>query len=190
LGKAEGSIGDVMEFTGKFDSISTDWKTGQRKVTFTVNESTAIDQLVELEGVDKLSIKADKYRQKRSLDANGLMWVCLQSIATALRANKWDIYLQMLKRYGKYTYICVKPSVVEAVKQQWRETEELGEVQINGQTAIQLLCYFGSSTYNTKEFSVLLDGVISEMKEMGLDTPTSEDMRRSLEIWEKNYGKT
>jgi hypothetical protein len=32
---------------------------------------------------------------------------------------------------------------------------------------------------------VLLDGVISEMKEMGLDTPTSEDMKRSLEQWER-----
>jgi len=126
-----------------------------------------------------------KYRQKRSLDANALLWVMLQSIATTLRADKWQIYLQMLKRYGKYTYICVKPSVVEAVKQQWRECEELGEVSINGQPAIQMLCYFGSSTYNTKEFSVLLDGVISEMKEMGLDTPTSEDMKRSLEQWER-----
>ena len=48
-----------------------------------------------------------------------------------------------------------------------------------------MLCYFGSSTYNTKEFSVLLEGVISEMKEARLETPTSEDMRRSLEQWER-----
>jgi hypothetical protein len=144
-----------------------------------------VNEIDNIKDADKLSIKAVKYRQKRSLDANALLWVMLQSIATTLRADKWQIYLQMLKRYGKYTYICVKPSVVEAVKQQWRECEELGEVNINGQTAIQMLCYFGSSTYNTKEFSVLLDGVISEMKEMGLDTPTSEDMKRSLEQWER-----
>lgn len=179
-----------MEFTGKFDSISIDWKTGQRQVAFTVNEPSAIDQLVELEGVDKLSIKAVKFRQKRSLDANATLWLCLGRIANALRADKWDVYLQMLKRYGKYTYICVKPSVVEAVQKQWRECEVIGEIEIGGQKAVQMLCYFGSSTMNTKEFSILLDGVISEMKEMGLETPTTEDMRRSLEQWERNqYGK-
>lgn len=179
-----------MEFTGKLKDVSRDWQTGQYNITFTINEQSVVNEIEHIKDCEKLNIKAVKFRQKRSLDANGLLWVCLQAIATALRSDKWSIYLQMLKRYGKYTYICVKPSVVEAVKAQWRETEELGEVQINGQAAIQLLCYFGSSTYNTQEFSVLLDGVISEMKEMGLDTPTSEDMRRSLEIWEKNYGKT
>ncbi len=179
-----------MEFTGILDSISIDWKTGQRQVTFTVNEPSAINQLEELEGIDKLSIKAVKYRQKRSLDANATLWLCLGRIANALRADKWDIYLQMLKRYGKYTYICVKPNVVEAVQKQWRECEVIGEVEIGGKKAVQMLCYFGSSTMNTQEFSILLDGVISEMKEMGLETPTTEDMRRSLEQWErKQYGK-
>lgn len=113
------------------------------------------------------------------------MWVCLSEIAGALGADKWDIYLQMLKRYGQFTYICVKPNMVEATKRQWRECEVVGNVNINGQDAVQLLCYFGSSTYDTKEFSRLLDGVISEMKEMGLETPTTEEMRRSLEAWEQ-----
>lgn len=71
------------------------------------------------------------------------------------------------------------------VKRQWREVEEIGDIKINGRDAIQLLCYYGSSTYNTQQFSALLDGVISEMKELGLQTPTSEEMRRSLEELEK-----
>jgi len=173
-----------MEVVGTLKEVSRDWKDNKFNVTFAIDEQLTQESIESITDC-KLSIKAVKYRQKRSLDANALLWVMLQSIATTLRADKWQIYLQMLKRYGKYTYICVKPSVVEAVKQQWRECEELGEVSINGQPAIQMLCYFGSSTYNTKEFSVLLDGVISEMKEMGLDTPTSEDMKRSLEQWER-----
>jgi len=174
-----------MEFTGKLKDVSRDWQTNQYNITFTINEPSVVNEIENIKDVDKLSIKAVKFRQKRSLDANALLWVCLQAIATALRADKWDIYLQMLKRYGKYTPVCVKPNAVEAVQKQWRETEILGEININGEVAVQMLCYFGSSTYNTKEFSVLLDGVISEMKEMGLDTPTSEDMKRSLEQWER-----
>ena len=129
-----------------------------------------------------------EHREKRSKNANALLWKCLGDIAEALKADKWDIYLQMLKRYGKYTYICVKPSMVEAVKKQWRECEELGEIDINGSKAVQMLCYFGSSTFDSKEFSTLLDGVISEMKEMELPTPDNKEIERILEQWEKKNG--
>ena len=71
------------------------------------------------------------------------------------------------------------------VKRQWREVEEIGDIKINGRDAIQLLCYYGSSTYDTKQFSALLDGVISEMQEIGLEPPTSEEMRHCLEEWER-----
>lgn len=180
-----------MEFTGKVQGVSKDWQTGQFQITFTVNEAAAINELNDIQSCEKLSIKAVKHRERRSLDANALLWLCLGRIAEALRSDKWDVYLQMLKRYGKYTYICVKPNVVEAVKAQWRESEEIGRVNINGQEAVQMLCYFGSSTYNTKEFSTLLEGVISEMYEMGIEAPASEDMRRALEQWERwqNNGK-
>ena len=127
-----------------------------------------------------------EYKQKRSLDQNRLLWGCIGDIATALRADKWDIYLAMLKRYGKFTYICVKPNVVEAIKKQWRESEEIGEIEIGGEKAVQMLCYFGSSTYNSKEMSVLLDGIISEMKEMELPTPSEKELDRVIKQMEKN----
>lgn len=126
------------------------------------------------------------HREKRSLNQNALLWECLGQMASALRADKWDVYLQMLKRYGSYTYICVKPKAVEAVKKQWREVEEIGTVDINGQESVQLLCYFGSSTMNGHEFSVLLDGVKSEMKEMGLPTPDRDFERIMKQLEDKN----
>ena len=104
-----------------------------------------------------------EHKEKRSNNANRLLWHCLDQIAKAMipPADKWDVYLMMLKRYGKFTYICVKPNVVDAMKKQWRESEVIGHVDINGQDSVQMLCYFGSHTYDTKEFSVLLDGIIS-----------------------------
>lgn len=176
-----------MEFTGELKDISRDWKTNEFNITFSMNGQPNADEIDKLKD-NKLSIKAVRYRRKRSLDANGLLWHCLGNIANALHTEKWDIYLQMLKRYGKYTYICVKPNVVDSVRAQWRESEVIGEVDINGTTAVQMLCYFGSSTYNTKEFSTLLEGVISEMKELGIEAPTSSDMKRALEEYERKFG--
>lgn len=178
-----------MKFTGKVQAVTKDWRSESYSITLSVNEKSALPEFDSIKDKEKLSVEIKEYRAKRSLDANALLWACLSEIAVALRADKWDIYLMMLKRYGKYTYICVKPSVVDAVKAQWRECEEIGMVNINGQEAVQLLCYFGSSTYDSKEFAVLLDGVIYEMKELGLDTPVDEDMRRALESVEKHHSK-
>ena len=173
-----------MNTTGNIIALSKDWVTNKLLINLKVDDCPA-EEIQALAQCEKLSIEIKKYSKKRSLNANNLLWACIGEIASVLRADKWDIYLQMLKRYGKYTYICVKPSVVDAVKAQWRECEVLGEMEVNGQKAVQMLCYFGSSTYTTQEFSVLLDGVISEMREMGLQPPPTEDMKRALETWQK-----
>lgn len=165
-----------MKSTGRLKEISG------KIMTIEVDHPDGAEGLLALPLLD---ISITRHVQKRSRNANALLWACLGDIASALRADKWDIYLKMLRRYGQYTYICVRPQAVEMIKRQWRECEEIGQIDIHGERAIQILCYYGSSTYNSREFSVLLDGVISEMKEMGLHTPMPEEVKQSLEEWEK-----
>ena len=176
-----------MDCTGTLQSIQKDWSSDKLIMTFIINENVSNEAIEEIRNCEKLSLVAKKWRQKRSLDANAMLWACLSDIAKSMTppVDKWDVYLQMLKRYGKYTYICIKPNMVDAMKLQWRECEVVGDIKINGEDAVQMLCYFGSSTLDTKEFSVLLEGVVSEMKEMGLPTPPSKEMRRALEEMEK-----
>jgi hypothetical protein len=172
-----------MECTGKIQNVSKDWLTGQFQITFTVNEPSAINEIDKIKDCDKLSIRAVKHRERRSLDANAYMWVLLQKIAQVLHQDKWNIYLEMLGRYGVFTHIIVKPNVADKVKEEWRTVKELGEVNVNGTTGIQLQCYFGSSTYNTKEMSVLIDGVVSEARELGIETLPVEELQRLKEMW-------
>ena len=135
----------------------------------------------------RLRIKITEYKQKRSLDANALLWHCLGKMGKAFTPprDKWEMYLEELRKYGKYSYVLMDQKAVDSFKQMWRETEIVGEVDVNGRKAVQLLCYYGSSTYNTKEFSVLLDGVIEDMKDLGLQPPIPRDIRSALEEWEK-----
>ena len=169
---------------GRLKAVNRDVISGKYSVTFEVDSLPAVD---DLNG--ELEIEAKVYRQKRSLNANAMLWECLGRIASVLRADKWDIYLQMLKRYGEYTYVCVKPGAVEMLKRQWRECEEIGTIDIHGQQAVQMLCYYGSSTYDSKQFSVLLDGVISEMKEMNIETPTPKRVQAAIEQWRAMRGE-
>lgn len=166
-----------MKFRGKIKSVNP----YANEITFEVIEGNFedTDRLKERD----LEIKADIFRGPRSAEANKLLWECIGRIAKAKNQDKWKVYLDMLKHYGKYTYVCVKPNVVEAIKEQWRECEEIGEIEINGKKAVQLLCYFGSSTYNSQEFAQLLDGILAEMRDGGLETPGSEELDRALEQW-------
>ena len=178
-----------MEVTGRIKDVFKDWQTGKLIISILVDADPS-EELQQLTLSEKLRVRLEKFREKRSKNANALMWECIGQIAKDQRADKWDVYLLMLRRYGVFTYICIPPGAVEMTKKQWRECEEIGEITINGRKAVQMLCYFGSSTYDTKQFSVLLDGIISEMKDMGLHTPSSSEMQRSLEQWEKQCGHT
>ena len=173
-----------MEFTGQIKGISNDFVSGETLITFSVNENTTVlPEYEKLKNCKKLRIKAVQYREKRSLDANAYLWVLLQKLAEVLQTDKWSVYLQMLKRYGQFTYIVVKPGAVEAVKKQWRECEEIGEIDVNGTKAVQMLCYYGSSTYDTKQMSILIDGVVSECKELGIETLPPSELQMMKERW-------
>ena len=171
-----------MDFTGKILNISKDLLTGKWNITLQVNEkpTEAMQKLMES---NLLTIVFKIFRKKRSLDANGLFWHCVGELAKSQNPplSKWEMYLRVLKDYGYYTTIKVRKDALEMTKRQWRETEVVAEYE----DEVDLLCYFGSSTYDTKEFSVLLDGVIADMKDAGLQPPTSKDMQRALEQWEK-----
>jgi hypothetical protein len=131
----------------------------------------------------ELLVEIKQYRYKRSLDANAYMWVLLSKMAEVLHTTKDELYLVALERYGVFTHVVVKPNVVDRVKAEWRTVRELGEVTINGQKGIQLQCFFGSSTYDTKEMSVLIDGVVSEAKELGIETMTPAELAGLKDEW-------
>ena len=130
-----------------------------------------------------LSVEIKQHRERRSLDANAYLWVLLQQLAEVLDTTKDELYLQMLERYGVFTHIVVKPQVAERVKQEWRTVRELGQVTVNGKSGVQLQCYFGSSTYDSREMAHLIDGVVSECKEMGIETMPEEELKLLLTEW-------
>jgi len=157
---------------------------GKAEIILSTDQQINISPLKEVVAKGKaLAVEIKQYRQKRSLDANAYLWVLMQKIAEAVNSNKDEVYLQMLERYGQFTHIVVKPHMVDKVKQEWRTVRELGEVTVNGKTGIQLQCYFGSSTYDAKEMSVLIDGVVSECKEMGIETMTPDEIARLKDEW-------
>lgn len=172
-----------MKLKGKINNISFNLK-GDPILSLEIYEkNTLLREYQPLENEELLSIEIKKYRERRSKDANAYSWVLLQKLAEKLNTTKDELYLIMLERYGVFTHIVVKPNLVDRVKNEWRTVRELGEIEVNGKKGIQLQCYFGSSTYNTKEMSVYIDGIVSECEELGIETLTPKELSLLKSEW-------
>lgn len=108
----------------------------------------------------------------------------MQKIAEATHDDKWNVYLRLLQQNSRaFTHIIVKPEAVKKVKEEWRTVIDLGEITVNGQTGIQLQCYFGSSTFDTKEMSVFIDGLIEECRQLDIETLPPAEIDRMKREW-------
>lgn len=173
-----------MEWTGRLVDMSRNWNNNQTRLVFEINEEIDLEPLNEIAVTEKLSIKAEPYREKRSLNSNSYCWVLLQKLAEACKTTKEEMYLQCLQRYSrKFTHVIVKADALEYMKSLYRTFIDLGEVKVNGQTGHQLQVYYGSSTFNTKEMTVFLDGIVSECKELGIETMPPEQIERMNATW-------
>lgn len=152
------------------------------EITFVLDKNTNLSSIDELVNKD-LDIVAKRHREKRSLDANAYLWVLCQKIAQRIDSTKDNVYLELLGDAGVFTHSIVKPEAVQRVKEQWRLVKELGEVTVNGKKGIQLQLYFGSSVYNTKEMSVLIDEAVRRAKELDIETLPPGELKSMKEAW-------
>lgn len=174
-----------MEWTGKLANVAKDWSTNQFHITFTVNEESAINAINDIKGCEKLSIKAAKYRKKRSLDANAYCWVIISKIAEIVRSSKEEVYEEMLQKYGYFYqdedgYISI---TVKAGVDMGKITGHWKFLKSNGKFSSYLMIK-GSSEYDTKEMSHFIDCIVEEAKALGIETMPPEEIQRLMERWE------
>lgn len=128
-----------------------------------------------------LNIEIKEHKQKRSLNANALLWKLCNEIGNKLRLSKEEIYLNMLKHYGQSEIISVRADV--DVNGYFKYFEEIGQGKINGKNFTHYKIYKGSSEYDTQEMSILLDGVVQEAKEQGIQVLSASEIDLIKREW-------
>lgn len=172
-----------MECTGKLLNVQRDWQTNKLNITFQINEEPT-NNINALAKCEKLSITAKRYRQKRSLDANAYAWVLMQKIAEAIHSDKWSVYLDLLQKYSReFTFVICKEKAIDKLKELYRTCIDLGEIEVNGIKGHQMQVFYGSSTFDSKAMSVFIDGIVTECKELGIDTMPPEELKRMVAMW-------
>lgn len=142
------------------------------------NRKECIDYLLEQE--DK-TFEVKLYRKKRSNNANGYAWHLLNEMSNVLRASKDDIYVQMLKRYGQSEMVSVLSDI--DVSGYFKYYEPIANTTLQGKEFTHYRVYKGSSEYDTREMSIFIDGIVSEAKELNIETMPESEIERLKELW-------
>ena len=177
-----------MELTGKAVGASLDFDTNHFRITFEVNESETVkNEYDKLKNYDKLKIKAVRYTQRRSLDANAYFHVLVGKIADALTISKAKAKNVLICKYGQPQLLPDGNIMVyktNAPEEFMWEQESIHciPVKYDGNATFYKV-YRGSHTYNTEEMSILIDGTVADAKELGIETATPNEIREMKERW-------
>lgn len=181
-----------MHTTGRL--LRTSIESGRLVVSFEIaeyGEGKALSELQDLQGIEKLTIDAKKYREHRSIDANAYCWQLIDKIAKKLGVDKWTWYLHCIREYGVFQDLKIKPEAVFILRRYFRYIEPFndgygantGDSEGNEADLITVRCYFGSSKYDSKEMSDLIGGVVREAQELGIETLTPDEQARLISVW-------
>ena len=180
----------MIELTGKINALNIDFMTGKTLLTLEVNEKEAVKQgYDELHEAEKLSIEIKKYRKKRSLDMNAYAWVLMDKLAAKTGVTKTEIYRSYIKDIGGNSdVICVLDKAVPKLCEAWIrngigwQTDTMPS-KLDGCTNVIL--YYGSSTYDTAQMKRLIDNIVQDCEEQGIQTATADEIANMLSLWEQ-----
>jgi hypothetical protein len=66
---------------------------------------------------------------------------------------------------------------------------EVGQSELNGKIFVHLAILIGSSQYDSKQMATLIDGIVSECKELGIETMTPQELEGLKQTWGKSTNK-
>lgn len=127
---------------------------------------------------DKTKYEIKEYREKRGLQANKYYWSMLNELANVMRMSKEDLHLKMLNDYSQHEVISVKADI--DLSNYIKYYQEIGESVLNGETFKHYKVYKPSSEMDRKEFSILLDGLLMECKQQGIETLEDREIEEML----------
>ena len=179
----------MYELSGKIKELNIDFLTGKALLTLSVNQKqTAINCYDELHTKEKLSFKIGRYTESRTKDANRYFWALCEKLAEKLNTTKIDVYLNSIRNVGVFYDDEIELEKVQHRRIAWEKigtgwlTERVDFSADGNKEVIRF--YYGSSSYNKRQMSRLINNVVQDCKEQGIETRTPEQLANLISLWE------
>lgn len=162
------------------------------EIVLTMDRSNQIVRQVSVmkilvENGKELTVEIKQYRKKRSLDANSYCWVLCDKIAKVIGNTKEFVYKEAIKQVGTFEIIPIRDDAVDRWMLAWESkglgwnSEILADSKLEGYK--KTINYYGSSVYDTKEMSLLLEEIVGQAKELGIEIITPEEQLALISKW-------
>ena len=153
-------------------------------VSIELTNKTDVQALQQLTKAELLDVTIKKFRKKRSLDANSYMWVLLDKLSYELNTTKIELYRHAIINVGKFEVIPLRKEALIDFISAW-EGQGIGNIAEHVRSSTMdgyevIYAYYGSSTYNTAEMARLINFVVDECKDQGIETMTPEEIERMI----------
>lgn len=142
----------------------------------------------EMDPQKKYTVTIKEFRKKRSLDANAYAWVLMNKLADKLNMGVRDLYRHYIPDIPENSQVvCVPTEAVEKLQSGWEHNgigwcSDTLKSKLPGCTNVIL--YYGSSTFDQKQMGVLLDLIIEDCKQVGVEYLTPEELERLKGEWD------
>jgi hypothetical protein len=137
-----------------------------------------------------LSVEIKQHREKRSLDSNGYLWTLCQKIAEVINSTKEEVYKKFIRDVGQFEILPIREEAVDHWIAVWSSrglgwyAEVIDDSKIPGYKKV--ISYYGSSVYDTKAMSVLLDEIVTQAKELEIETLPPAEIASLKNLWDKS----
>lgn len=164
---------------------------GDVELLLTVNaDKNHIGELIRKANEKPYTVEIGPEKKVKSMNANSYMWVICDKIAKKIQKNtKEDIYRHAIREVGVWED---NPKPIDKAQEHietWNSigigwfSEEMRFSKLNGYTVVR--DYYGSSVYNSKQMSVLIDYIVDQAKELDIETMTPAELERMKGEWKK-----
>ena len=127
-----------------------------------------------------------EHKQKRSLNANAYCWVLIGKIADVIGSTKEEVYRNYILHKGIYRIVTIDNKAANTFIKVWTE-KGLGWIcetsESKNEGFIDVIAYYGTSSYNTKQMANFIDYVVEEAKSQGIETLTPQEIQLLKDDW-------
>lgn len=127
-----------------------------------------------------------EHKLKRSLNANAYCWVLMNKIADTIKSTKEEVYREYIKNKGIFRLITMNKGATNTFIKVWQEKGlgwicDTSESKYEGM--VDVVAYYGTSSYNTKQMANFIDYVVDEAKNLGIETLPPDEIERLKSLW-------
>ena len=183
-----------MKTTGEITEVSVNFKNSKGKITLDIDtKNVETLELLNKLKEKKLDIEIKQHREKRSGRANRYFWELLNEICELQNIDPIEDYKRRVFELGIFKITPVLEEDFETWKKVWEERgiawacEKLDTKEINGIKICDLVLYYGSSSFNTKQMARLIDNLVQDCRAVGIETKPQEEIDSLLKEWEEEH---